>query len=161
MKQVPAHITDIVKPVVEGLGYELVGIEFNPHPKHGLLRVYIDSNDGVLVDDCSKVSHQLSGVLDVEDPIPGNYQLEISSPGMDRPFFYIHQFEQYIGHMVVVSLYQGIGGRKKITGIIETVADDIITLRDADQLFEVPFNAMSKARLAPNYEKENGGQNGK
>ena len=69
MKQAPEHLVNLIEPIVEGLGYECVGIEYNPHPKHGLLRIYIDSDNGILVEDCTKVSHQISGVMDVEDPI--------------------------------------------------------------------------------------------
>ncbi len=161
MKRAPEHLVNLVEPIVEGLGYACVGIEYHPHPKHGLLRIYIDNPNGILVDDCSKVSHQLSGVLDVEDPIQGNYQLEVSSPGADRPFFYAYQFEQFIGSKVLVNLYQSISGRKKIIGIIEKVMDNIITLREAEQIFEVPFDAMSKARLVPDYLQEKGRHNGK
>ncbi|NOU21728.1 MAG: ribosome maturation factor RimP [Methyloglobulus sp.] len=161
MKQAPVHLVNLIEPIVEGLGYECVGIDYNPHPRHGLLRIYIDSPNGILVDDCSKVSHQISGVLDVEDPIQDNYQLEVSSPGADRPFFYAHQFGQFIGSTVLVNVYQAIAGRKKITGVIEKVVDDIITLREADQVFEVSFDAMSKARLVPDYLIEKGGRNGK
>ncbi|WP_411726180.1 ribosome maturation factor RimP [Methyloglobulus sp.] len=161
MKRAPEHLVNLIEPIVEGLGYECVGIEYHPQPKHGLLRIYIDSANGILVDDCSKVSHQISGVLDVEDPIQGNYQLEVSSPGADRPFFYAHQFEQFIGSAVLVNLYQSIAGRKKITGVIDKVVDDIITLREVGQVFEVPFVAMSKARLVPDYLIEKGGRNGK
>ena len=161
MKQAPVHLVNLIEPIVEGLGYACVGIEYNPHPRHGLLRIYIDSPAGILVEDCSKVSHQISGVLDVEDPIQGNYQLEVSSPGAERPFFHVHQFEQFIGSTVLVSLYQAIAGRKKITGVIENVVDNIITLREADQVFEVPFEAMSKAKLVPDYLIEKGGRHGK
>jgi ribosome maturation factor RimP len=161
MKRAPEHLVTMIEPIVEGLGYECVGIEYHPHPRHCLLRIYIDSANGILVEDCSKVSHQISGVLDVEDPIPDNYQLEVSSPGADRPFFYAHQFEKFIGSTVLVNLYQAIAGRKKITGIIEKVMDDIITLREAGQIFEVPFDAMSKARLVPDYLIEKGGRDGK
>ncbi|MDO9105011.1 MAG: ribosome maturation factor RimP [Methylovulum sp.] len=149
MRQAPEHLINLIEPVVEGLGYECVGIDYNPHPKHGLLRIYIDSENGILVEDCSKVSHQISGILDVEDPIPGNYQLEVSSPGEDRPFFKISQFERYIGSTVTVTLFMPVAGRRKIKGLIEKVDGDIITLKEADQLYEVPFSAMSKARLAP------------
>ncbi len=161
MKQAPEHLVNLIEPIVEGLGYECVGIEYNPHPKHGLLRIYIDSENGILVDDCSKVSHQISGVLDVEDPIQGNYQLEVSSPGEDRPFFKISQFERYIGRMVLVNLFKAIDGRRKITGLITKVSGDIITLQEGEQVFEVPFDAMSKARLVPEYLIEKGGRSGK
>ena len=161
MKQAPEHLVNLIEPIVEGLGYECVGIDYNPHPKHGLLRIYIDREEGILVDDCSKVSHQISGVLDVEDPIQGYYHLEISSPGADRPFFKVSQFEQFIGSTVLVNLFSAINGRRKITGLIEKVEDDIITLREADQVFEVPFSAMSKARLVPEYSLGKGGSSGK
>jgi ribosome maturation factor RimP len=161
MKQAPEHLVNLIEPIVEGLGYECVGIEYNPHPKHGLLRIYIDSDNGILVEDCTKVSHQISGVMDVEDPILGNYHLEISSPGEDRPFFKVSQFERYIGSTVLVHLFKAIDGRRKITGLIEKVEDDIITLKDGEQVFEVPFIAMSKARLVPEYLIEKGGRSGK
>ncbi|MEQ1528686.1 MAG: ribosome maturation factor RimP [Methylococcales bacterium] len=161
MKQAPEHLVNLIEPIVQGLGYECVGIEYNPHPKNGLLRIYIDSENGILVDDCTKVSHQVSGVLDVEDPIPGNYQLEISSPGEDRPFFKISQFEQFIGSTVMVSVFKAIAGRKKIKGLIEKVDGDVVTLHEDGQVFEVPFNAMSKARLVPEYLLEKGGRSGK
>jgi len=161
MKQAPEHLVNLIEPIVEGLGYECVGIEYHPHPKHGLLRVYIDSENGILVDDCSKVSHQISGVLDVEDPIQGDYHLEISSPGADRPFFKVSQFEQFIGSTVLVNLFNVINGRRKITGLIEKVEGDMITLQEAGQIFEVPFNAMSKARLVPEYLFDKGGRSGK
>jgi len=166
MKQAPEHLVNLIEPIVEGLGYECVGIDYNPHPRHGLLRVYIDSEEGILVEDCSKVSHQISGVLDVEDPIPGNYQLEISSPGADRPFFKISQFEQFIGSTVSVNLFKTIEGRRKITGLIEKVDGDIVMLQEAGQIYEVPFGAMSKARLVPdlglfNKSIEKGARSGK
>lgn len=151
MKQAPEHLVALIEPIVEGLGYECVGIEYHPHPRHGLLRIYIDSDNGIVLDDCSKVSHQVSGMLDVEDPIPDNYQLEVSSPGADRPFFKISQFERFKGSTVQVNLFKAIGGRKRITGLIEKVEEDIITLIENSQIFEVPFSAISKARLVPEY----------
>ncbi len=161
MKQAPEHLLNLIEPIVEGLGYECVGIDYNPHPKHGLLRIYIDSENGILVDDCTKVSHQVSGVLDVEDPIQGNYQLEVSSPGADRPFFKISQFERYIDSTVLVNLFKAISGRRKITGRIVKVDNEIITLAEGEQTYEVPFDAMSKARLVPEYLIEKGGRDGK
>lgn len=161
MKQAPEHLSMLIEPIVEGLGYECVGIEYNPHPKHGLLRIYIDHERGILLDDCSKVSHQVSGALDVEDPIQGNYHLEVSSPGDDRPFFKLAQFERYLGSKVLVQLYAPVEGRRKIKGSIEQVAGDVITLQEDGQFFKVPFAAISKARLVPEYLDEKGGRSGK
>ena len=161
MKHAPEHLVDLIEPIVEGLGYECVGIEYHPHPRNGLLRIYIDKEDGILVDDCSKVSHQLSGVLDVEDPIQGNYQLEISSPGEDRPFFKLSQFERFIGSTVRVQLFTAINNRKKITGIIQKVEQDSVFFLEDEQVYEVPFQVMSKARLVPAYNVAKGAHSGK
>ena len=161
MKQAPEHLVDLIEPIVEGLGYECVGIEYNPHPTHGMLRIYIDSENGILLDDCTKVSHQLSGMLDVEDPIQGEYQLEVSSPGADRPFFKLSQFESYVGSTVNLNLFKPIDKRRKITGLIQAVEGDSVILLEGEQTIKVPFQAMSKARLVPEYLLKKGGSSGK
>lgn len=161
MKQAPEHLVELIEPIVEGLGYECVGIEYNPHPTHGMLRIYIDSENGILLEDCSKVSHQLSGVLDVEDPIQGEYQLEVSSPGADRPFFKLSQFQRFIGSTVLVNLFKPIDKRRKITGQIAAVEGEAVVLQDGEKLLSVPFQAMSKARLVPEYLLNKGGRSGK
>ena len=161
MKQAPEHLVDLIEPIVEGLGYECVGIEYNPHPLHGMLRIFIDAEGGILLEDCSKVSHQLSGVLDVEDPIQGNYQLEISSPGEDRPFFKLSQFQRFIGSTVTINLYKAIDNRRKITGIISGIEGDDVLITENAQILKIPFQAMSKARLVPEYLLTKGGRSGK
>jgi len=151
MKQAPEHLLKLIEPVVEGLGFECVGVEYSSHPKNGFLRIYIDSDNGVLVEDCTSVSHQVSGVLDVEDPIVGEYKLEVSSPGMDRPIFKVKQFERFIGQTVKIHLFKPVEGRRNITGIIEKVEGDDIYLQQDEQVYKVAFQAMSKARLEPDY----------
>ena len=151
MKQAPEHLLNFIEPIVEGLGYECVGVEFNTHPKHGFLRVYIDNEGGVVMDDCTKVSHQLSAMLDVEDPIQSNYQLEVSSPGADRLLFKIAHFERFIGTKVKVSLFKSVNGQRKITAIIQGVEGELVLLQNDEQTFEVPFSVMSKARLIPDF----------
>lgn len=161
MKQAPEHLLNLIEPIVEGLGYECVGIEYNPHPQHGMLRIYIDSENGILLDDCTKVSHQLSGMLDVEDPIQDEYQLEVSSPGADRPFFKLSQFQQFKGSTVTVNLFTPVNKRRKITGQIKKIEGDIVVLEDGNQTFDVPFKAMSKARLVPEFILNKGVRGGK
>ena len=160
MKQAPGHLVELIEPVIEGLGFECVGIEYNPHPKHGLLRIYIDTEAGIGIADCSKVSHQISGMLDVEDPIQGNYQLEVSSPGTDRPLFKLEQFEQFIGKVATVSLFRAIENRRKITGSITAVENEIVRFQEGDKVYEIPFQAISKARLVPDNLFGEGGQDG-
>lgn len=161
MKQAPEHLLNLIEPIVEGLGYECWGVEYSPHPKNALLRIYIDSKNGILVEDCTKVSHQISGAMDVEDPISSNYQLEISSPGGDRLFFKVAQFERFVGSTVTVNLFNPVENRRKITALIQKVKDDIIFLQEQNHVFEIPFTAMSKARLVPEYLLEKGGRHGK
>lgn len=160
MKQAPEHLLALIKPIVEGLGYECVGVEFNPHPKNGLLRIYIDKEKGVVLEDCSKVSHQISGVLDVEKPISTHYNLEVSSPGTNRPFFKLSQFEQYIGSIITINLLKPINKQRKITGQIESVKDTVVLLKQDNQLLEIPFRVMSKARLVPEYDIKKEERNG-
>jgi ribosome maturation factor RimP len=132
------------------MGYELVGVEFDS--KARVLRVYIDSATGILIEDCSRVSYQLSGALDVEDPIPGNYQLEVSSPGLDRPLFALADFERFKGHVVRVQLVSPINAQKRFKGTLMDVKDSLIVLQENNQIIEIPFEIIGKARLVPEAE---------
>lgn len=161
--RIPKLLADLIEPVVIGLGYECVGIEYAPHRQHGLLRVYIDSKNGIELDDCTKISHQLSGVLDVEDPIPGHYQLEVSSPGLDRLLFKLEHFETFITHCVDIRLNEKINERRHIKGQLITVNDNIIVVQDENMTFEIPFSSIDKARLVAdeNHLWKKGKRNGK
>lgn len=142
-------LTQMLKPAVEGLGYELVGTEHLPMGKHTVLRIYIDSADGITVDDCSRVSHQVSGVLEVEEPIKGQFTLEVSSPGIDRPLFSFEQFEQFVGSKVKLKLFHAIEGKRKITGVIESTNGDDIIIKDADSdsSFQLQVDDIDKANI--------------
>ena len=101
MRQDPLQLGKMLEPGIRSMGYELVGIEYQTGGKGGgLLRVYIDSEQGISADDCQKVSYQVSGVLDVEDPIPGHYTLEVSSPGLDRLLFRAEDFDRFAGQLI-------------------------------------------------------------
>jgi len=150
--RMPDRLTRLVEPVVVGLGYELVGVEFDPHQR--VLRVYIDCEKGVVVDDCSKISHQLSGLFDVEDPIPGNYHLEVSSPGMDRPLFTLEHFERFKGSLARVQLARPIEGRRRFKALLSGVEGDKVLLQDGEARFEVPFESIEKARIVPDFENK-------
>jgi ribosome maturation factor RimP len=140
----------MLEPVVQGMGYELVGVEFDGHQR--VLRVYIDSPDGIAIEDCSKVSYQLSGVLDVEDPIPGRYQLEVSSPGLDRPLFELEHFERFKGSMVRLQLSRALDGRRRFKARLQGVdGQDVLLVEDA-QPFCIPFDMIEKARLSPEFD---------
>ncbi len=141
------RLTDMLTPVVTGLGYELVGIEYLPAGKQSVLRIYIDAEQGILVDDCEKVSHQVSAVLDVEDPIRGAYALEVSSPGIDRPLFTPEQYARYVGQAVRVQLARALDGRRKFKGELSEVNEDSLTLVVDGESFQLPFELIEKGRL--------------
>lgn len=143
-------LVELLDPVVQGMGYELVGVEFDGHQR--TLRVYIDRPEGITLDDCSAVSYQLSGVLDVEDPIPGRYQLEVSSPGMDRPLFTRAHFERFAGEVVRLQLNRPLDGRRRFKARLQGVEGDEILLQDEDKLIRIPYESIEKARLVPAFD---------
>ncbi|MEW5756957.1 MAG: ribosome maturation factor RimP [Pseudomonadota bacterium] len=151
MRQASGKIYELLAPVVTGLGYELVGIEHISQGRHSLLRIYIDVERGVTVDDCEKVSHQVSGVLDVEDPIKGAYHLEVSSPGLDRPLFTAEHFARFAGHKAKVQLRSPINGRRKFSGAIRSVGDGAVRLEIEEGEVSLPLDAIEKANLIPEF----------
>jgi len=143
-------LTSLVASAVEAVGLELVGVEYLAQGAHSVLRVYIDSEQGVSLDDCSKVSHQISGVLDVEDPIRGKFNLEVSSPGLDRPLFTPAHFERFTGEGVKLRLRQPLNGQRKFKGVIEAVEDGHIQIAlDDAQVLELEMDEIEKANLIP------------
>ena len=152
MKQDPLHIGDMLEPGIRSLGYELVGVEFQTGGKGGgLLRVYIDSAAGISADDCQKVSYQVSGVLDVEDPIAENYDLEISSPGLDRPLFELAHFDRFKGQKARLKLMTPVEGRRKLQGILAGIEGDSVLMDEAGELYRIPFEQIDTARLVPDF----------
>lgn len=150
MHRCSTELTEMARGVVEPMGYELVGVEYLSGYQGGnLLRVYIDSEHGIQLEDCSRVSHQLSGVLDVEDPIRGEYNLEVSSPGMDRPLFEKEHFERFIGSKVNIRLAYGPGNRRKYKGLLKGVENGNVLLEVEDEVFSLPLDSISEARLIP------------
>lgn len=152
MRKVPRNIAELVAGVVEPLGFELWGIELLPRQKSGqLLRVYIESPDGVDLTACETVSRQLSAVLDVEDPIAGEYTLEVSSPGMDRPLFNAGQFARYVGQEVRIKLHAGVDGRKNYRGNLLKVEEKQLYLQVDDETKTLSLDQVDTARVVPTY----------
>jgi|TARA_R110000772_G_scaffold184612_1_gene295622 ribosome maturation factor RimP len=144
-------IEELIRPGVEALGYELWGLDHQSQGRHTLLRVYIDSENGIGVDDCAKVSHQISGVLDVEDPIAGEYNLEVSSPGMDRPLYTLEQYAQYIGSDISVRLRIPFEGRRKFLGRLTGIEDGDVVLTAEEHEYLLPFDQIDKANVVPRF----------
>lgn len=137
----------LFEPVIEAMGYRLWGIEYIGQGRHSLLRVFIDKDGGIDVEDCALVSHQVSGILDVEDPISGEYTLEVSSPGLDRPLFTLEQFAAYVGEDVKVRLRQGLDNRRNFQGRLQAIGDGTVSVLIDAQEFVLPFDLIEKASL--------------
>lgn len=147
------ELTALLKPVVEGCNFMLWGVEFLQQGKHSVLRVYIDTEReaGVSVDDCSTVSHQLSGVLDVEDPIAGVYTLEVSSPGWDRLLFTADQYPRFMGEQVSMRLTAPLQGRRRLKGKMLRCDESSVVVLVDEQEFTVPFVSIDKANIEPTF----------
>lgn len=142
-------IVELVEPVVSSMGYELWGLEYLSQGRYSLLRIYIDKPDGITLTDCEQVSRQVTGVLDVEDPIQGAYNLEVSSPGLDRPLFTLSQFARYTGSEVKISLGTKLDGRRKFTGRLCGIQGNQVLLEVDGKEYMVPADAIDNARLVP------------
>ena len=121
MAAISERLQALLEPVIESLGYELVLLEYAPSHT-ALLRLFIDSPGGINLSDCERVSKEVSGVMDVEDPISGNYRLEVSSPGLDRPLAKPAHFERFINQQAKLQLLVPVNGRRKISGFIRAVS---------------------------------------
>lgn len=149
MRKVDPILVERLEALVNSMGCELVGCELFPQGRRMVFRIYIDSPRGVTVDDCSRVSYQVSAMMDVEDPIQGSYSLEVSSPGIDRPLFEIKHYQKYIGSHAKIRLRMPIDNRRQYKGILCRVEGEDIYLLvdDSKQEVKLPFSAIEKANL--------------
>ncbi len=147
MRDVDVTLRDRLASLVSSMGYEFVGCELLRQGRGSLLRIYIDSEAGILVDDCSKVSRQVSAMLDVDDPIQGRYILEVSSPGLDRPLFEKAHYLKVLGSRIKVRLYTPIDDRRNFVGLLLRVEEANISLKVDDQEMILPFSNIEKAKV--------------
>ncbi|MBY6186301.1 ribosome maturation factor RimP [Marinobacter hydrocarbonoclasticus] len=140
MSTMEQRLTEMLREPVEALGYELWGIQYVRAGNHSTLRLFIEHENGITVDDCAAVSRQVGAVLDVEDPITTEYNLEVSSPGLDRPLFTVEHYQRYMGSEAVVVLNMPMEGKRKWQGEIVAVEGDMVTLRhnEKDQVVALP-----------------------
>jgi ribosome maturation factor RimP len=146
---IQAEIENLLRPCITSMGYEFWGCQYLSPGRHALLRVFIDRPTGIGIEDCEKVSRQISAVMDVEDPIAGQYSLEVSSPGIPRPLFYSEQYQRYVGESVEIKLSKPIAKQRKFTGKIVSADEQNLVLdlggEVGQQVFS--FNAIVKAHL--------------
>ena len=152
MRTADDELTGLTRRVAEPMGYELVGVRFHGQGKHGgLLRVYIDHPDGITVDDCAEVSRQLSALLDVEDPIAGQYRLEVSSPGLDRPLFSLDHFRRFVGKRARLKLAAKYQERRRFEGVLAGAQDEAVLIDVDGERYAIPLHLVESAHLVPEF----------
>ncbi len=139
----------LIEPTIERLGYELTELEVRLSGQGGLLRLTIDKLDGIDLDDCEKVSHAVSALLDVEDPVPGNYNLEVSSPGLDRKLTKVEHFQRFEGETLKVTMRFPIEGRRRFRGTLVSSDDENIVVEVDGESHSLPLTMIDTARLVP------------
>lgn len=142
-------IEGLVRPVIESMNIEFWGCEYLPAGKNTMLRIFIDTENGVGVDDCGKVSRQISAIMDVEDPISSIYTLEVSSPGLDRPLFTPEQFKMYDGQVLKIRTSLSVMGRKRFKGTIENVTKEGVDIEVDGEIYTIDFDEIEKANVVP------------
>lgn len=149
------RLEQLIAPLVRELGYELVLLEYAAGSGHrAVLRLYIDHEHGVGLDDCETVSREVSALLDVEDPVPGEYVLEVSSPGLDRPLVRPEHFARFVGEQVRLRLHEPRLGRRRYTGLLVEAAGDRIRLHVDGQTEEFGLDEIERANLVPDFDRE-------
>ena len=146
-------LNELLQPLVEDLGYEFIGLEYNPNPKHSVLRIYIDHENGVGIQDCETVSRETAALLDVKDPIRSRYNLEVSSPGLDRPLFTPAHYSEFTGYEVQINMYAPQDGRRKFTGPIVSAGESSVNIEQDGSEVTLQYDNIAKAKLIPDYEK--------
>lgn len=149
LSQFEKKLTEMLTPAAESLGFEMVGVEFVRAGKHSILRVFIDHPDGISVDHCADVSQQASAILDVEDPINTEYNLEVSSPGMDRPLFKTAHYEAVVGEVVAVRLRMPMNERRNFKGTLLSCENDNIVVEVDGQSYTLAIMNIEKGNLVP------------
>jgi ribosome maturation factor RimP len=145
------ELNRLIEPAVEAVGFEFVGLEYIAQGRNSVLRIFIDSEAGITVDDCATVSRQVSGVLDVEDPISGHYNLEVSSPGLDRPLFKLAHFERFVGQEIKLRAHTPVNGRRNFRGLLKEVVGDAVVMLVDGQEYSIAHSNVEKANLVPDF----------
>ncbi len=143
------ELEKLLEPTIERLGYELADLDVRLSSRSGLVRITIDKPDGIDLDDCEKVSHAVSALLDVEDPIPGNYNLEVSSPGLDRKLTKPAHFRRFEGETIKVQMRFPVEGRRRFRGALLSTDDENIVVEVDGEQHRLPLKSIDTARLVP------------
>ena len=151
MHERETRLHGLIEPTVKSLGFELVGVLWRRGRTRGLIRVYIDHEDGVTVDDCARVSHRVNGLIDLEDPMTSEYDLEVSSPGADRPLFFERDFVRFTGADLDVTLQRPVAGRRRFTGRLGGCEDGVVLVDEQGTEHRFAISEIDSARLVPQW----------
>ncbi len=143
------ELAELLEPALGRMGYELADLEVRLGGNGGLVRVFIDKPDGIDLDDCEKVSLAVSALLDVEDAVPGKYDLEVSSPGLDRKLTKIEHFQRFMGEVVKVQMRFPIAGRRRFRGKLMSLDDENIVVEVDGESHSLALATIDTARLVP------------
>jgi ribosome maturation factor RimP len=143
------ELATLLEPTVERLGYELADLEVRLGGKGGRVRLFIDKPEGIGLDDCEKVSRAVSALLDIEDPVPANYDLEVSSPGLDRKLTKVEHFQRFMGEIVKVQMRLPLAGRRRFRGKLLSVDDENIVVEVDGESYSLALATIDTARLVP------------
>ncbi len=143
------ELTELLEPALMRMGYELADLELRLGSSGGLVRVFIDKPEGIDLDDCEKVSLALSALLDVEDPVPGKYSLEVSSPGLDRKLTKVEHFQRFVGEVVKVQMRFPIAGRRRFRGTLVSLDKENIVVEVDGKSHSLALATIDTARLVP------------
>ena len=145
------QVQALLEPLVEKLGYELVCLELQGSGQNSLLRLYIDAPQGIGLEDCERVSREVSATMDVADPISGSYRLEVSSPGLDRPLAKPEHFRRFAGRQAKLQMRAPVEGRRRFAGRLLGLEQNEIVIEVDGSSFRLPLEQVEKARLVPEY----------
>jgi len=145
------NLHEMLQGAIEDMGCELWGVECQRTGRFMTVRIFIDKEGGVSVDDCADVSRQISAILDVEDPIADKYNLEVSSPGLDRPLFSLAQYGRYLGQDIAIHLRIPVMERRKWQGKLERLENDMLILNVDGQEQTFAFGNIQKANVVAKF----------
>ncbi len=151
MAKFEQKLTDLLRPAVEETGKTLRGIEYISAGNNSVLRLFIDHENGINVDDCAEVSRQVGAILDVEDPISSEYNLEVSSPGVDCPLFELAHFQEVIGETINVKLSMPLNGRRKFKGPLVAIENNNLIVEVDGIDYELAIGNVDKANLVAKF----------
>ncbi len=141
------EVREVVEPILQSQGYELVDLEYQRESRGWVLRIYLDREGGITLDDCTGVSHEVGAVLEVKDVIPNAYVLEVSSPGLTRPLKKPEDYNRFRNQLVKIKLFQPLDGRRNFKGILLGLEVETVRVEADGQVFEIPLQSIAKANL--------------